>query len=243
MKKRIAIVDGRISEECLRALMLRGFRVITLPPCSTLSEPIASHPDMLIAKVKDELVTTSDYCEEAAFAISEIYDEVRLKFHFTADSHGKSYPDDVIFNSLPLGNRLFARLESLSPYLKELAEANGLELINVSQGYPACTTLKLSDEAVITADPGMEKLLSSYGIRVYRIENGGIQLPPYEYGFIGGAAGVFGGCAYFLGDASLHPSHSIIKEALDRESIKPIMLSDAPLTDLGGILFIEADLD
>lgn len=239
MKIRIAIVDGRIPADMSRALCCRGFRVIELPPSPRLGDAVSGHPDMLIAEVAGELVTTADYCELAGAEISEIFSSVKRKFHFTADIHGAVYPRDVIFNALTLGNRVFARADSISPYLAELISAKGLTLIGVKQGYPACTTLKLSDEAVITADPGMARILSKYGIRTYKIDNGGILLPPYDYGFIGGAAGVYENRVYFLGDASTHPSYDVISAALDKEGLTPVMLGGGKLVDLGGIRFIE----
>ena len=240
---KIAIVDNRIPFDMERALLARGYRVISLPPSQRLSSPIASHPDMLIKIIDGELVTTADYCECAGAEISMIYDETKMRCHFTSELHGERYPEDVIFNSLTLGKRIYARLDSLSPYLKNLAEKMGYELRPVKQGYPACTTLKLSDEAVITADEGIGAALRKDGIRVYMIENGGIVLSPYEYGFIGGAAGVDGGNVYFLGDYRNHPSADIIDAAIKSEGLRAISLASSPLIDLGGILFAEPYLN
>ena len=243
MKFNIAIVDRRIPEDMERALFLRGFRVITLPPSDKLSEPMASHTDILLLRLGDNIVTTAEYCERALGELSEIYDYTRVKMHFTSDTHGKTYPDDVIFNTLVLGKRVYARLGSLSPYARELAEGAGYTLVDVRQGYPACTVMKLSDEAVITADPGLAELLLRDGIRVYKIENGYISLPPYEYGFIGGASGVFEGCAYFLGDMTGHPSYAVIEAACRAEGLTPVMLGRGVPLDLGGILFMQGDID
>ena len=243
MRSKLAIVDGRIPCDMLMALRSRGFLTVALPPCPTLSEPVSSHPDMLIARVGTELVTTADYCEIAGAEISEIFDTLRSRFHFTSDTHGRDYPSDVIFNSLVMGDKLFARVDSLSRYLVRLAESAGLRLVNVAQGYPACTVLKLSDEAAITADRGMAEALRAKGIRVYLIENGGISLPPYEFGFIGGASGVFGGAVYFLGDASRHPSWEIISDAVEKEGLRAVMLGRCELLDLGGIIFAESNID
>jgi hypothetical protein len=116
-------------------------------------------------------------------------------------------------------------------------------LVDVAQGYPACTVLKLSDGAAVTADRGMAKVLSEHGIRVYLIEDGGIALPPYEYGFIGGSAGVHDGVVYFLGDVSRHPSYAAILAALECEGLRHVSLSGGALVDLGGILFADGDLN
>jgi len=95
------------------------------------------------------------------------------------------------------------------------------------------------DTAAITADEGMRRVLEKEGIRVYKIENGGISLPPYEYGFIGGCGGASSGKLFFFGDPSTHPSYGIISEAAKKEGLKIIPLSSGVLRDLGGILFID----
>ncbi len=243
MKIKLAIVDRRIPEECEGALRARGYRVITLPPSPRLLAPMASHTDMLLCKIGENFLTSADYAELALPSLSEIYDLTHHRMHLTSDIHGEDYPRDVLFNCLILGKRLFARLSSLSPYLKELAASLGYTLIDVNQGYPACTVLRLNDNAVITADPGMARILSSLGVRVYKIKEGGISLPPYEYGFIGGAAGVDGERVYFLGDISSHPSYDTILSACCAEGLTPVMLGGGAPLDLGGILFAEGDVN
>lgn len=243
MRIKVAIVDNRIPDECERALMLRGFRVITLAPSSRLPVALASHTDMLICRLGNDYITSADYLEEQPFGIQEIYDTVRPKFHFTADVFEAEYPKDAIFNCITFGNRLFCKTDSISEYVTRIASASGYEIVRTKQGYPACTVLKLSDEAAITADCGMARLLEAHGIRVYRIAAGGISLPPYDYGFIGGAGGVHDGNIYFVGDVEAHPSYDIIKEAALTEGLGIISLGTTPLLDVGGILFAEADVD
>ena len=71
------------------------------------------------------------------------------------------------------------------------------------------------------------------------IENGGIQLPPYEYGFIGGASGVYKDKVYFLGNLDLHPSKNIIKSVCQLANITSVSLSDGELADIGRIIFLD----
>jgi hypothetical protein len=141
-------------------------------------------------------------------------------------------------NALCLGKKIFARLESLSPAIKSAASTKGYELINVSQGYPACTTLKLNESTAITSDVGTARIMSENGISVTLIENGDITLPPYEYGFIGGASGVYKDTVFFLGDVTTHRDKDKILSAISCAGMKARSLSDEPLCDLGGIIFI-----
>lgn len=246
MKIKIAIVDSRIDCESERRLMLNGYRVLTLPPSSRLSEAVASHPDMLIAKIGDEYISTADYCEEASYVFSDLSLLMRgsgARFSFTADAIEKEYPRDVALNLLRMGNKLFARRSSLSPYVLDAAEKTGLEIVDVKQGYPACTVLKLSDTAAITSDCGMAQVLESHDIRVTLIDQGDIALPPHEYGFIGGCGEIDGDKLFFFGDPAQHKDYEKICRAASAEGLSIVPLSKSGLRDLGGILFTEGNLD
>ena len=233
------IVDGRISESCERALKIRGLDPILLPMDKDLGEAVASHPDTVLFKLKDEIFTTADYCDTAAYVFSDVREYApNIKINFTSDVRGPRYPEDCAMNALCLGKRIFARLDSLSPAIKAAATAKGYELINVSQGYPACTTLALDECHAITADKGMAKVLTKHGIEVTLIREGHISLPPHEYGFIGGASGVSCGKVYFFGDLSGHPDAKAIENAVRGCGLEPISLSDEPLRDLGGMIFL-----
>ena len=220
--------------------MLHGFTVIKTPPSKRLGAAVASHPDMLMFKCEDEIITSAEYCDEAAYVFSDIREYCpTVRISFTNDAFEPEYPRDAIFNALVCADKVYCRTASISPSVLEYAKKAELEAIDVKQGYPACTVLSLSDEVCITADAGMARALEERGVRVYRIENGDITLPPYEYGFIGGAAGVYRGVAYFLGNIDSHRSKDIIKEACEAAMVVPVSLSDELLADLGRIIFID----
>jgi hypothetical protein len=201
----------------------------------TLPSPIASHTDMLLFALKDRIFVSEKYLSEAGISFPDLKNKITV----IKETQGDCYPSDALLNGLVIGNRLFCKRESFSNEAREYAKECGLEIIFVRQGYPACTVLKVSDSAAITADPGMKRALEKEGISVLNIENGSILLFPYEYGFIGGAAGVFGDTVYFLGNLSSHPQYENIIRFITDNKMKVISLSDEPLADLGGILFIE----
>lgn len=237
------LVDYRISDAIERRLMALGFYPLRLPPSASLPEAIASHPDTLVCRIGDELITSADYCDEAAYIFTELRERhPSLKIRFTEDAFGKEYPKDCPFNALKLGKRLYARGESISAAVLDTAREHGYEHISVRQGYPACTTLAFESDAgelAITADCGMARVLSSCGVSVTKIENGAIALPPYEYGFIGGASGVYKSKIYFLGDLSTHPSADAIRAAALSVGFDTVSLSDEELFDGGGLIFID----
>ena len=67
-----AIVDERISEKCERGLRLRGFQVIKCPAFKKLSPALASHPDMLMAKIGNRIISSVSYCESYPYLFSYI---------------------------------------------------------------------------------------------------------------------------------------------------------------------------
>ncbi len=246
MKIKIAIVDSRISNLEARRLTLEGFKVITLPPYSRLSRPIASHTDMLIHRMGNEYISFADYCEEASYVFSDISPLLvpcGARLTFTADIPSPEYPEDAKLNALRMGNKLFCRTDSICARILEAARETDVEIVHTGQGYPACTVLKLTDSAAITADRGMARLLTLHGIKVTLIENGDISLEPYEYGFIGGAGGVFGDTLYLFGNPETHRSYEKIKVATDEAGLRIVPLSDGAIRDLGGILFAEGNID
>ena len=233
---KLIIVDNRITEKCERALLLRGFTLLKLPSHKRLSKAICSHPDTLIFRLGNRLITSADYCEDAAWIFSDLREYApEVKISFTADCLSEKYPGDCLFNALTVKDTLFAKTDSLSPSVKALAEEMGYKICHVKQGYPACSVLAFGNSA-ITADVGMAEALTKNGIKVSLIRPGFITLPPHEYGFIGGASGVYDDTVYFFGDISQHPDFEIIKNAIEAEGFSWVSLSDEPLADFGGFI-------
>ena len=236
---RAVICDGRISPDMERGLQKYGYYLIKLPPLSSLPEGISSHPDTLIFKLDNIFVTTCDYAEGSAYVFSDIREFcTNSQLFFVDEMLGKSYPTDALLNAVNFGKHLMANQKTVSKKILEIAKNQGLTVKNVNQGYPNCSILKLNDENAITSDAGIYRALVDIGVNALLIEPGNISLPPYAYGFIGGASGVDGDKAFFLGDLGSHPEGEKIKEFIEELGMKAISLSGEPLADLGGLIFI-----
>jgi len=233
------LISELAPDECDRELLLAGFHPIRLPAARSLGgSAVASHPDTLIFHHSGHLITDCDYCDDAAYVFSELRELYpSLSVSFVASGLRSGYPHECAFNAAASGNMLFARLDSLSDSVLKYASSAGLTAVNTRQGYPACATLMLGNRA-ITADVGLCRVYESCGIQVTRISEGGILLPPHEYGFIGGASGVHGDTVYFFGELSRHPDGELIKDALAECGYKPRSLCTGPLRDLGGMIFL-----
>ena len=233
---RLLIVDSRITSKCESSLLKEGFTLIKLPRDSHLGEAVASHPDTVMFRLENEIITTAEYCDDAPFVFSDIREFCPdLRINFTADERNAKYPCDCVMNALTVGKKIFCKKDTASVGLIELAKRLGYEIIHTSQGYPACSVLAFGNNA-ITSDRGLGAVMEKNGVLVTYITEGGISLPPYEYGFIGGASGVVGNKIYFFGDVMTHPDGDIICRTIKEAGFIPISLSDEPLSDFGGII-------
>lgn len=233
------ICDNRINLAAERELMKRGYTVLKLPRHKGLTEAIESHPDSLLFRVGDTVVAACEYCEEAAFIFSDIREfcpEARLGFIDV--TLGNSFPSDAKMNASVIGKYLVANKKTIAKEILEIGEKAGLTLLNVNQSYPNCSILKINDENVITADVGISRALRSVGINVLLITPGHISLPPYEYGFIGGAGGADGKNVFFLGDIMTHPDGGKITKFIENLGMNVVSLTEGVLSDMGGLMFL-----
>ena len=119
------------------------------------------------------------------------------------------YPSDISLNALPLttprGRFLLCRSDMLAPELRRASEESGREVVDVRQGYTHCSVCTVADGRIITADRGIARRAEELGAEVLLISSGGIKLPPYDTGFIGGASVRVGSCLIFFGEPKKHP--------------------------------------
>ena len=235
--KTIVLSSSSLSISCDKKIRELGFEPVKMPPYKRLQCGVASHPDMLVFFMGDKYLCTSEYYNEAI----EIFEKINSLGYtpiLCDEIPRDKYPNDVIFNALPLGNLIFGLENNLSLSLKNEAVRIGKTIVNVKQGYTKCSTAKISEKAIITADKGIARAASLNGIDVLTISEGNILLDGYDTGFIGGACGSFDDKIYFCGDISSHPDGNKIKDFCKKHKKTCISLSNEPLFDVGSLFFI-----
>ncbi len=244
MMMKICLTDARLTLQCEAGLAAEGYKLVRLPPIPGIDSAVASHTDILLFRHGNTVITSKRYAEEQC----EIFDFLRsavpqLKLIYSDEEPQGEYPHDAIYNALVVGEYLFARTETVCRRITDYAKSIGLEVINVRQGYPACTVLPVSDRAAITADDGMADAMQKCGIDVLRIGNSSaILLPPYPYGFIGGAAGVSKSAVCFAGDIESHPDCAKIRDFVQKHGKRCVSLAvGSPLYDVGGMVLFEPE--
>ncbi len=213
-----------------------GIKSIALPSYDRLDMPVCSHADMLICKIDNKIFCYNDYYFNNKGVFSSLenkYEIVRVQKPCM-----KKYPEDIALNVLVIGKRLFCNEKHTASEIKEYAKENGYKIINVSQGYSACSTLVIDDSHAITADKGIYKALLNEKIDTLLISNDKITLNGYNCGFVGGSGGVFNKTAYFFGDISTLDDFEKIKAFLEGNNCNIFCISLTDVYDFGGIKFV-----
>lgn len=224
----LAYISERADRALLQALRERGVEVRTIAPHPMLSEPVASHADMLMLDIGNTVLVPREFSAE----LTGFDDIITI-----SEAMGDSYPRDVLLNIALVGKVAIANTRTASPTALAYLAEHGWRVRHVNQGYAHCSTCSVGDGAIITADEGIARVAREEGIDALLIHSGHIALPPYGYGFIGGASGSTDGAVWLCGSLDHHPDGEMIRKFCLGKHIEIIELSNAPLSDVGGIIF------
>ncbi len=222
----LAYISQNADKRILNALAVEGFETVLLSPFAALCEPTDTHADMLLCAVGTSIFKHA------------LYPLAGEHFINVTEDIGAKYPNDILLNIAIVGTHVFCNEKHASATVLEYLRELGYNIHHVSQGYAHCSTCILSEHAIITADSSIAMGAEKAGIDVLLISVGNISLPPYDYGFIGGASGVCGDRVYFCGSLDHHPDGDKIREFCLKHHKTVVELCDSPLADIGGILFI-----
>ena len=231
------IVSGELDEGLLKELIKKGFEPISMPRYDRLGRGVWAHPDMLLFFLGDICITTSEYYGIARESFGKI-EALGYTVRLTDEVPNSDYPKDILFNSLPLGSTIYGNEKGMSRELISLACERGIDIVNVRQGYTKCSVLKVDENAIVTADKGIADAASARSADVLLISAGHIRLDGYDTGFIGGCGGYFEDKVYFLGEPSLHPDGSAIRDFCKKHKKECVSLSNNTLFDAGSLFFI-----
>lgn len=191
------------------------------------------HADMQALKINDILFINAN-CKNFISSLNK----ANISF-ISCENIGCKYPYNVALNALFIGNKIFCLEKALHSLVKEYCLSNGIEIINVKQGYTKCSTLKIDENSVITDDESIFNATSKAGIDALLIEKGDIYLDENNYGFIGGASATIGDSIYFFGDINKHRNADKIKEFIENKNKTIECVSCDFLMDIGGIITLD----
>lgn len=225
----LAYISQNANKTIIDSLTSLGFAPILLTQHASLPTPVSSHADMLVLAVGETAFVSENYVTEDLRGFEHT---VRVKA-----SLGERYPLDVPLNIAVIGNTVIANTKHASRDILDILASMGKNIIHVSQGYAHCSTCTVSDNAIISADTGIINAAHGAGLDTLKISSGYISLPPYDYGFIGGACGTTDDAVYFCGSLTYHPDGEQIRAFCMSHGKRVVELTDSPLCDVGGIIF------
>ncbi|MBO7309884.1 MAG: hypothetical protein J6U86_00645, partial [Clostridia bacterium] len=220
-----------------KGLSLYVDKIIKLPPLLSLPAPVASHPDMLVFVCGKKIFTYGQYLSENACIFEELI-KLGYSVQCVCEAPANKYPKDIPLNCAVVGKNIIANKKYASASILSLASDEGLSILHTPQGYAKCSTVTVSENAIITADASIYKAAISAGIDALQITPEHVRLKGYGTGFIGGASGVLENAVLFCGDIKAHPDHDKIREFCNAHKKATVSLSSSPLYDLGTILIL-----
>jgi hypothetical protein len=230
----LMVVDGRIASEMEKTLMEKGIRLIKTLPIKEVMPEVAWHPDIMLHHMgQDRVVVAPNAPEKLVYAL----EEEKLKIITGKRELRAKYPMDIPYNVARLGKFAICSIKNTDEVLLEKLQEEGMQLIDVSQGYSKCSICIVDSSSIITSDKGITKASEAEGINVLLIEPGNIELKGMDYGFIGGATGflslkelAFAGCL------EKNPQYSMILNFVLKHGKTPINLCENTLQDLGTLV-------
>lgn len=232
-----AFTDYRITDEEILNLSKLNIEVIKIPKCNRVYEAINGHPDIQINVLKNstnnKLIVHKDISED----FRNILEEKNIKYIVSEKSLERSYPSDIILNALILKDYFIHTLAYTDENLfnSQISKIN----VNVPQGYTKCSVLPINENALITSDKGIYKVLKEYDFDILLLPPGDILLPSLDYGFIGGTGGMISNNRIaFFGELDCYKYGNEVKSFLTRHGVSPIYLKKGKLIDRGSLIVL-----
>lgn len=231
-----AIVDSRVTSEEVENLKKLDFNIVYCEPCKSLYPAVCGHPDMQLAIIDNNNIVIHKHMNNK---IIQQLSSLGLNLIFSENELKENYPQDIILNSLIMGDIFIHKINSTDPVLLKMVKDK--KLIDVKQGYTKCSTAVLGEKAAITSDLGIAVALTGEGVDVLTVPPGDIDLPGLNYGFIGGSCGLIDKSRLaFFGDLEHYAYGSQVLKFLQKHDIKPVYLKSGRLIDRGTLFCINS---
>ena len=227
----LIIVDKKIPDEAKSNLRLYG-ELLEFETTGIVYDAISGHPDIFITKAIDTWIIASNTPD----FIKEALENHNIKVVEGEEPVGEKYPKSSIYNVVCTSTHLIHNFRNTDSIITRTCE--DLDLIHVDQGYTRCNLIPLSDDAFISSDKGISKVLDRYGIENIFVDPKGIDLPGFSSGFFGGCCGIFDQKLFVIGKIDHLAKATELREFITSKNIEIIELYDGNLFDGGSILFL-----
>ena len=229
---KLLLIGERYKEKLEIPLRRRGFEPYWLPNNPNLDIRLASHADLSVFKYEKTIVIANNMVNNR---LVNLLTGRGYKIIVSEKKQSKDYPHDINLCAAYVGEWLIHNFAFTD---RAIINNVSLEHLNVKQGYIRCTVLPVNN-GLITADKGIAMKAFEAGIEVLQICSGGVRLDGFNEGFIGGASFTASDTIFFTGNILSHPDHERIIEFIKKQGMKYCSLTDEPLFDIGGAIYIE----
>lgn len=224
MKK--ILISKLASKTILNSLAECGYVPFLFEKADGFTSELGYHADVSVGRTPNGVVTSKTFFEKN----KKFFDGENVVISKSTPS--EIYPNDVVFNGAFVGETLVA-----SKYICcEMLEC-AKKIITVNQGYSKCSCA-VAGNSVITADNGIIQKLKENKIDFLKIEEGGIALNGFSYGFIGGASFFDNNTFFTFGDVKKHKNGNDIIDFLKNINVEVVSLEKNELYDLGGAIVL-----
>ena len=214
-----------------------NLNILINEPDLRLTADIRSHADCVFLQLDSNNIIIDRTKENIVNYLTKGEFENNVNIHIAKGEVKSPYPYDVRLNARVISDRIICNIKYIDNNVLGFAEKNHYKLIHVNQGYSACSTVIINDNALITDDESIYRSSKNNGIDCLLISKGSVKLNGRDYGFIGGTCGMIDkNLLAFTGSLDTHSDCELIKDYLNKYSIKYIELSNGPLIDIGGII-------
>ena len=209
---------------------------IFVPNNPNIDTRLSGHADLSVLHVGGEGIFLAPYLKGSE--LEEKLTALGAENFFPQLVQNDTYPNDAQFNICLAGKTAFCNREtSSSTIVNYLTNVEGFTGVYGRQGYARCSMCVVQHNALITSDPGLYKAAVNCGFDVLKIAPGGIELPGFQYGFIGGATfKLAADTLAFTGVLDQLQDRDRILAFLEAHNVKPVYITDIPLFDIGSAI-------
>ena len=224
----LIIIDKKLPDEVKNNLKNYG-EIYELETSDIVYDAIAGHPDIFIFQNNNKLIIAP----QTPLTLIDKFKEHNIDFVIGDKTLGLKYPSTTPYNIANISDLFIGNNQYCDSKILELSK--GKKWVQTKQSYARCNTLVLDSESVISSDHNLENRFKN----TLLINTKDIILEGFEYGFIGGCAGIYKKSVFFTGSLKAHSQGQLIRQFCEERGFSIIELSDGKLIDSGGMFFIE----
>ena len=213
-----------------------GINAVFMPDNPYVDDRLSGHADLSVLHLGGNRLLLAPYLKRSSF--SQQLEDRGFDIRFADIEQSALYPNDAQMNVCILGDKVIYNPKTVpDTIVKYLTIENGAIQISSRQGYSRCSVCVVNDNAIITADEGICRSAKAHGIDVLKIMPGYIDLPGFDYGFVGGASFKISDTKLaFTGGLDRHPDAEQIIEFTSLHDVDIVYITDKPAFDIGGAI-------